>query len=80
MGSLDRRIRQLEELYRTSPSEASAEDLAQRKAAFIATMKRAREKAEREEAEGDPGRRMALDELEEHLGRRVEERGARRGA
>ncbi len=68
MGSLGKRIRQLEELYQTPPVEP--EDLAERKAALLETMRSVREKAEREEAEGYPQRRIALDNLEESMRRR----------
>jgi hypothetical protein len=72
MGSLERRIRQLEELNRASGS--TGEDMAERKAALLETMRSAREKAEREEAEGKPQRCIALDNLEEFMRRRA--RGA----
>ena len=72
MGSIERRIRQLEEFHHIAPPEP--EDLAERKAALLETMRSAREKAEREEAEGKPQRRIALDNLEESMRRRA--RGA----
>ena len=69
MGSIERRIQQLEELYHASPGEESPEVREERRAAFLKMYERVREKAEREEAEGKPQRRIALDNLIESIGR-----------
>jgi hypothetical protein len=70
VGSIERRIQQLEEAYHASPEGESPEVREERRVAFLEMSERAREKATREEAEGKPQRRMALDNLLEPMSRR----------
>jgi hypothetical protein len=70
MSALERRIQQLEDLYHSSPWEESPEVREERRADFLEMYERAREKAEREEAEGKPQRRIALENLLESISRR----------
>jgi hypothetical protein len=75
MASIDRRIEALERLYGTEPEEDS-EEMARRRDEFKAKLLRVREKAAREEAEGNPRRRELLDELEEQMRKRSRARGS----
>jgi hypothetical protein len=68
MGSLERRVQQLEDLYHAGEAREPGRD-EERHRKFLNTLRSAREKAEREEQMGDPRRRRALDELEEFLKR-----------
>ena len=63
MGSIERRIEQLEEVYRGPSGCADPLEAEKRRAAFVETFERAWQKAEREEAEGNPRRRRALEQL-----------------
>ena len=68
--SIERRIEALESAYGTGPeedSEAMARRRDERKALWPGVL----EKAAREEAEGNPTRRIALEELEEQVKRRA---------
>jgi len=76
MGSLNRRIARLERLYNTVPCEAPAEK-EQRLARLKAKLQAAEEKAAREEAEGNPARRIALEELKEYMEMTIADRKAR---
>jgi hypothetical protein len=77
MGSLERRIQQLEELYHASPGDPDPDGLrlAEQHDALMETAQRVRAKAEREAAEGDYGRLDALEELEAFI-RQRNERGS----
>jgi hypothetical protein len=77
VGSIERRIQQLEGLYQASPGSDSgaAEEREMRRGAFLEMLQGAREKAAREEAEGYPQRRIALDNLLESMRRRREADG-----
>jgi hypothetical protein len=71
MGSIERRIQQLEDPYHASGEDLKGlEEREKWRVAFLQKLQSARAKAEREEAMGDPRRRMALDELEEVIKRR----------
>ncbi len=63
------RIRQLEKLYYASedPYREDPEERARQNAEFVARLRRVEEKAAREEAEGNPARRHALNELYEFM-------------
>jgi hypothetical protein len=74
VGSLERRVQQLEDLYNVSPDdetrmppdrEAALRELSELRESAI-------EKAEREAAEGDYRRLNALRDLEESVRRRLE--------
>jgi hypothetical protein len=83
MGSLDRRIQQLEEVYHASPPGSLASldpEARERRAALVESMQLARAKAEREEAKGYPQRRRALEQLIESMKRRASIRRRSRGA
>jgi len=62
---LERRLEALERAHGTKPREEDSADLARRREEMKASWTRARERAAREEAEGNPARRVALEELEE---------------
>jgi hypothetical protein len=66
MGSLERRIRILEDLYHSSAGEEPGR-AEQREREFLEKLRKVREKAEMEERMGDTRRRRALDEFEEFL-------------
>jgi hypothetical protein len=71
MGSIERRIQQLEDHYHASGEDLKGHEEREKwRVAFQQKLQSARAKAEREEAMGDPRRRMALDELEEVIKRR----------
>ena len=73
MGNLEMRIQQLEGLYQASPGGLSDPEEREKRRAVVAHMLQGgRAKAEREEAAGDPRRRIALDRLEEAFRRRSE--------
>jgi hypothetical protein len=73
VGSLDKRLEALE--GRIGPAEATDPvERERRRAAFYERLQLACEKAEREEAEGKPQRRKAIEELIESMRRRA--RGA----
>jgi hypothetical protein len=76
MGDIEKRIEALERSYGTEP-EVDSEEMARRRGEFKAKLLRAYEKADAEEAAGNPRRRELLDELEETMKRRVAERQAR---
>jgi hypothetical protein len=78
MGDIERRIEALERAYGTEPEEDS-EVMARRREELKARISSAYGKAAREEAEGNPARRIALEELEATMKRRVAERQARAG-
>ena len=71
--SLERRIGELERLI-GQPSEEDSADLIRRREEMKASWPRARERAAREEAEGKPARRVALDELEVRMKERIRRR------
>ena len=79
MGSLEKRIEALERAYGTKPREEDSADLVRRREEMKASWPSARERAAREEAEGNPARRVALDELEARMKERMKER-IQRGA
>jgi hypothetical protein len=65
MANLDRRIEALERLYATGEDPTiEPPDLEERRAALIASMGRAKEKAREEAAAGDSRRLRALEDLE----------------
>jgi hypothetical protein len=68
MGSLERRVQQLEDLYHSSAAEEPGRD-EEREREFQDTLRRCRAKAEREERMGDPRRLRRLNELEAFLRR-----------
>ena len=74
MGSLEKRIEALERAYGTNPREEDSAELVRLREEMKASLPSARERAAREEAEGNPARRVALDELEA----RTKERARRR--
>lgn len=75
MGSIERRLADLERRFGPPPDDpVERARLEEKREAFRVRLKRAGEQAEREEAEGSPQRRQALDELEAHMRRRMEER------
>jgi hypothetical protein len=69
MASIDARTRRLEKLYNESedPYREDPEEKARQNAEFAAKLRRVEEKAAREEAEGLPARRHALNELLEFM-------------
>ena len=69
MGSLERCIQRLEDLYHAGEAREPGRE-EERQMEFLVTLRSAREKAESEERMGDPRRRRALDELEALLRRR----------
>ncbi len=71
MGSIDRRIEALEKLYGERPGEEDPEEVARRREEFKAELERGYEMAGREEAEGHPQRRVALDNLVRSLRARI---------
>jgi hypothetical protein len=66
MGGIGRRIEALERAYGTEPEEDS-EAMARCREELKARWPSALEKAAREEAEGNPARRIALEELKERI-------------
>lgn len=75
MGSIEHRLTDLERCFGPPPDDpAERARLEEKREAFRVRLERASEQAEREEAEGKPQRRQALDELKAHMRRRVEER------
>jgi hypothetical protein len=76
VGGIERRIEALERSLDDTPVE-DAEELQRRREEMKASWSRAWERALAEEAEGNPARRIALEELEEHMKGRIR---ARRGA
>jgi hypothetical protein len=71
VGSLERRIEDLERLYNLAPSSEEQERrLAERRVEMHALMQDAEKRAEREAAAGDTRRQRALAELEERIKRR----------
>ena len=76
MGSIERRIEALERSLGGTPVEDS-EELKRRREEMKASWPRAWERALAEEAAGDPRRRIALEEIEANVKRRVAERQAR---
>jgi hypothetical protein len=79
MGSIERRIEALERVYAAPAHEEDSEAMARRREELKARISSAYEKAAREEAEGNPARRIVLEELEATMKRRVAERQARAG-
>jgi len=75
MGSIAKRIERLERLYNTEPYENPAEK-EQQLARLRAKLQEVEEKAAREEAEGDPRRRIALEELKEFMKKTIADRRA----
>jgi hypothetical protein len=75
VGSIDRRIEALERLYGGPSREEDPPGLARRREEVKSTLGRTYEKAEREEAEGNPQRRIALEALEEQMRKRIRARG-----
>jgi len=74
MESIDRRLQALERAYGTKPREEDSADLVRRREEMKASWTRARERAAREEAEGNPARRVALDDLEARMKERIQRR------
>lgn len=70
MGSVERRIRQLEDRYHAGEEPGGREEREKRRRDFLEKLQSSRAKAESEERMGDPRRRRALDELEESIKRR----------
>jgi len=68
--SIERRIEALERSYSSAGEEDPAE-VAWRRAEFAANLDRAEAKAAAEEAEGDPRRRIALEQLEKTMKERA---------
>ena len=73
MGAIERRIEALERSLGGTPVEDS-EELKRRREEMKASWLRAWERALAEEAAGDPRRRIALEELEESMKRRIRAR------
>jgi hypothetical protein len=71
MGSIDRRIEALEKAYGESPREEDPAEVARWREELKAGLERAYEKAGREEREGHPQRRVALDNLVRSLRARI---------
>lgn len=69
MGSIERRVQQLEDLYHAGEAREESGRDEERQREFLDTLRRTRAKAELEEQMGDPRRRRALDELEAFLKR-----------
>ena len=70
MGSIERRIQRLENLYHASGAgeePGGYEEREKRRRDFLEQLRSVRAKAESEERMGDPRRRRALDELEAFL-------------
>lgn len=78
MGSLDRRIQRLEELYGLDEDPQEKARMEERRAELRAKLERiaAREGLDTEKEEMDPRRRKAIDDLNESFRRRREQRGA----
>ncbi len=72
--SLEKRIEALERFYGAEARKEDPAEEAIRRAEFAAKLERAEEKAAAEEAEGNPGRRIALDELKESMKERIRRR------
>ncbi len=72
MGSVERRIEALERAYGGGDSEERERFLAENREQMRITLEKAGEKAAREEAAGDPRRRIALEELEARMKARVQ--------
>ena len=74
MGSIERRIQDLERSFGTKAGEA--EEISEERRRIIEELEARRpefeEKMAREEAEGDFTRRRALEDLEEQIKRRIE--------
>jgi hypothetical protein len=73
MGSIERRIQRLEDLYHASGAgeePGGHEEREKRRRDFLEQLRSVRAKAESEERMGDPRRRRALEELEEFIKRR----------
>jgi Mg-chelatase subunit ChlD len=66
MGSLEKRIQRLEDLYHAGEARETG-DHEEREREFRDTLRGAREKAEMEERMGDPRRMHALNKLEAFL-------------
>ena len=73
MGAIERRVEALERSLGGTPVEDS-EELKRRREEMKATWPRAWERALAEEAAGDSRRRIALEELEESVKRRIRAR------
>jgi len=67
MGNVDKRVENLERLYSPKAAYEGPEERARQSAEFAAKLRRVEEKAAREEAEGLPARRHALNELLEFM-------------
>jgi len=68
VGSLGRRIQQLEDLYAMSGStEEEQARRAEQRAALLEDLQRAKERAALEAAAGDSRRLHALEDLERHM-------------
>jgi hypothetical protein len=81
--SIERRIEALERSYQRS--SASEEDpasgaVARRRAEFATSLDRGEAKAAAEEAEGDPRRRIALEDLKETMKERARRRTGEEGS
>ena len=79
MGGLNGRLSRLEDILEGAvgtPEEREAEKQLHRERAeqLLRNLQRAREKAQAEAAAGNDRRLRALEELEEHMKRRVEDR------
>jgi hypothetical protein len=74
MASIDRRIEALERAYGTKPREENSAELVRLREEMQASWPSARERAAREEAEGNPARRAALDEIEARIKERIRRR------
>ena len=68
--SIERRLERLERSYGSASEEDPAEE-ARLRAEFAAELARAEAKAAAEEAEGDPRRRIALEQLEKTMKERA---------
>jgi hypothetical protein len=73
VSTLEKRLEALERLLGGAPEEDS-EDLKRRREEMKASWPRAWERALAEEAAGDPRRRIALEEIEESVNRRMQAR------
>jgi hypothetical protein len=74
MASIDKRVEDLERAYGTNPREEDSAELVRLREEMKASWPRARERAAREEAEGNPARRAALDEIEARIKERIRRR------